>query len=99
MIDYYITLEVEFDKGKSSKKVVILFYILKRADYVLNIQDIVGSFFVAILIIMSCRSPLFNLKFKSNPYTLLSNKDKNIYVVVFKDNRNKTHNVEVSKNI
>ena len=65
MIDYYITLEVEFDKGKSSKKVVILFYILKRADYVLNIQDIVGSFFVAILIIMSCRSPPFNLKFKS----------------------------------
>ena len=65
MIDYYITLEVDFDKGKCSKKVVILFYILKRADYVLNIQDIVGSFFVAILIIMSCRSPLFNLKFKS----------------------------------
>ena len=29
-------------------------------------------------------------KDKNNPYTLLSNKDKNIYVVVFKDNRNKT---------
>ena len=38
-------------------------------------------------------------KDKYNPYTLLSNKDKNIYVVVFKDNRNKTHNIEVSKDI
>ena len=38
-------------------------------------------------------------KDKYNPYTLLSHKDKNIYVVVFKDNRNKTHNIEVSKDI
>ena len=38
-------------------------------------------------------------KDKYNTYTLLSNKDKNIYVVVFKDNRNKTHNIEVSKDI
>lgn len=46
MIDYYLTFKDKFDKGKGSNKVVILFYALKRADYVLNIQDIVGSFFV-----------------------------------------------------
>ena len=33
-------------------------------------------------------------KDKNNPYTLLSNKYKNIYVVVVKDIRYKTHNVE-----
>lgn len=65
MIDYYITFEVDFDKGKNSNKVVTLSCVLKRADYVLNIQDIVGSFFVVILIIKRCRSPPFNLKFKS----------------------------------
>lgn len=65
MIDYYIIFEVNFDKGKNSNKVVTLSCAPKRADYVLNIQDIVGSFFVAILIIKRCRSPPFNLKFKS----------------------------------
>lgn len=65
MIDYYIIFEVNFDKGKNSNKVVTLSCTLKRADYVLNIQDIVGSFFVVILIIKRCRSPPFNLKFKS----------------------------------
>lgn len=38
-------------------------------------------------------------KDKYNPYTLISNEDKNIYVVVFKDNRNKIHNIEVSKDV
>ena len=33
-------------------------------------------------------------KFSNNPIM-----SYDIYVVVFKDNRNKTHNVEVSKNI
>lgn len=65
MIDYYITFRVKLNNVKNSNKVVTLSRTLKRADYVLNIQDIVGSFFVAILIIMSCRSPPFNLKFKS----------------------------------
>lgn len=65
MIDYYITFRVKLNNVKNSNKVVTLSRTLKRADYVLNIQDIVGSFFVAILIIMNCRSPPFNLKFKS----------------------------------
>lgn len=65
MIDYYLTFRVKLNNVKNSNKVVTLSCALKRADYVLNIQDIVSSFFVVILIIKRCRSPPFNLKIKS----------------------------------
>ncbi len=47
MIDYYLIFRVKLNNAKNSNKVVIPFCALKGVDYVLNIQDIIGSFLLA----------------------------------------------------